>query len=191
MATARSATRELRLRAILDAATEILVEKPTASMNEIAEYAGIGIATLHRYVESREQLMLQLGLRAAQVVGETISRIPLDEESSETCISQLVEALIPLGDKIYFLAHETSLNYNPEMSAAEEKLKEPIHHMIQSLQRKGHFRQDMSSEWILNVLYSLLFVTWQQVHEGNVAKKSAAALVLETLYHGFKASKPE
>lgn len=189
MKNARSATKEARLNAILDAATELLVEKPTASLNDIAEYAGIGIATLHRYVESREQLMLQLGLRAAQVVGETMNRIALDEENNESYIPDLIEALIPLGDKIYFLAHETSLNYSPEMIAAEEKLKEPMRHTIQSLQRKGYFRQDMSSEWILNVLYSLLFVTWQQVQEGHIAKRSAAALVLETLYHGFKVGK--
>ncbi len=45
----------------------------------------------------------------------------------------------------------------------------------------------VSSEWILNTLYALLFHTWEQVHEGNVAKKSAAELVLNTFYYGFKA----
>lgn len=49
-----STLKEARFNAILDSATILLVENPTASMNEIAEYAGIGIATLHRYVESRE-----------------------------------------------------------------------------------------------------------------------------------------
>ncbi|ASA24883.1 TetR/AcrR family transcriptional regulator [Paenibacillus donghaensis] len=186
MANARSTTKEAKHNAILDAATELLVEKPAASLNEIANYAGIGIATLHRYVESREQLMLQLGLRAVQVVGEVMSRIPVDEEGNETYIPELVEALIPLGDKIYYLAHDTSLNYSQEMLAAEAKLKEPVQQMIESLQRKGYFRQDMSSQWILNVLYSLLFVTWQQIQEGHIAKKSAAGLVLETLYNGFK-----
>lgn len=43
-------SKEAKLHMILDAATEILVEKPTASLNDIAEYAGIGIATLHRYL---------------------------------------------------------------------------------------------------------------------------------------------
>ncbi|RXZ76596.1 TetR/AcrR family transcriptional regulator [Paenibacillaceae bacterium] len=182
----KTTAKEAKLNAILDAATALLVEKPTASMNEIAEYAGIGIATLHRYVESREQLMLQLGLRAAQVVGETISHIPADEEHSEAYIPALIEALIPLGDKINFLAHEMSLNYNAEMQEAEDNVKEPIRRMIASLQRKGYFRQDMSAEWILNVMYSLLFATWQQVQEGNVAKKAAAELLLGTLFHGFK-----
>ncbi|WP_106769663.1 TetR/AcrR family transcriptional regulator [Paenibacillus faecalis] len=187
MKNARSAMKEARLNAILDAATEILVEKPTASLNEIAAYAGIGIATLHRYIESREQLMLQLGLRAVQVVGETINRIPMDEDHIENFIPELVEALIPLGDKIYFLVNEASLNCSSEMTEAEENMKEPLRRAIQLLQQKGHLRQDMSSEWILNVMYWLFFATWQQVQEGVIARKSAASLVLETLFHGFKA----
>ena len=49
------------------------------------------------------------------------------------------------------------------------------------------FQQTVSSEWILNTHYALLFHSWEQVHEGNVAKKSAAELVLNTFYYGFKA----
>ncbi|EAO51527.1 Transcriptional regulator, TetR family [Bacillus thuringiensis serovar israelensis ATCC 35646] len=78
-----SALKEARFNAILDSATILLVENPTASMNEIAEYAGIGIATLHRYVESREKLMLFLRHRAIQLVSDTVNQIPLDEERSE------------------------------------------------------------------------------------------------------------
>jgi len=187
MSSGRTAAKEAKLRAILDAATELLVERPTASLNDIAEYAGIGIATLHRYIENREQLMLQLGLRAVEVVEETLSRIPSGEEVGDDYIPKLIEALIPLGDKINFLANETSLHYSEEMGAAEARVKEPIREAIRSLQRRGQFREDMSADWILEVLYSLLFVTWQQVHEGRIAGKTAAALVIDTLYHGVTA----
>jgi len=179
--------KEARLHAILDAATELLVEKPTASLTDIANYAGIGIATLHRYIENREQLMLQLGFRAVQVVSETMNEIPVDEEKLESYIPRLVEALIPLGDKIYFLAHECSVNYSSELLAAEDQLKEPIRQTIIQLQKQGYLRQDMTSEWMLNVLYSLLFTMWQQVQEGNIAKNSAALLIMETVFNGIKA----
>ncbi|UHA73498.1 TetR/AcrR family transcriptional regulator [Paenibacillus sp. 481] len=190
MKNTRTATKEARLNAILDAATELLVEKPTASLNEIADCAGIGIATLHRYIESREQLMLQLGLRATNVVGETVSQIRLDEENDESYIKALIEVLIPLGDKIYFLTHETSLYFSAEMIAAEEKVKEPIRQAIKSLQLTGYFRQDMSSDWILEVLYSLLILTWQQVQQGHIAKKVAPKLVIDTLFHGVRTNTP-
>lgn len=85
------------------------------------------------------------------------------------------------------MAHECSLNYNAELLAAEDQLKEPVRRTIKSLQSKGYLRQDMDGEWMLNVLYSLLFTTWQQVQEGTIAKKSAATLIIETLFNGIKA----
>lgn len=178
--------KQTRLNSILDEATKLLIKKPTASMHEIAESAGIGIATLHRYVESREQLMIYLGLRAIEVVSETMEDIRLDEDNCEAFIPELIEALIPLGDKIYFLAHDITVNYNREIEEADRKLREPVLRAIDLLQQKGYFRQHVDRNWIINVLYSLLFLTWQQVVDGEIAKNSAAALVVDTFYHGFK-----
>ncbi|MGG1615882.1 TetR/AcrR family transcriptional regulator [Paenibacillus sp. NRS-1781] len=180
--------KQVRLNSLLDVATMLLIDKPNASMNEIADYAGIGIATLHRYVESREQLMIYLGFRAIEVVSETMKGISLDEENYENYIPELIEALIPLGDKIYFLAHDASVNFNKDIEEADQKLREPILHVIEILQQKGYFHPHIDKDWIMNVLYSLLFLTWQQVRNGNIAKNSAAALVVNTFYHGFKAS---
>ncbi|RRJ66125.1 TetR/AcrR family transcriptional regulator [Paenibacillus oralis] len=179
--------KQTRLNTILDEATKLLVEKPNASMHEIAESAGIGVATLHRYVESREQLMIYLGFRAIKVVNETMKDIRLDEENCESYIPELIEALIPLGDKIYFLAHDAAINYHPEIEEEYWKLQEPVLRTVGLLQQKGYFRQDVDKNWIVNVLYSLLFLTWQQVVEGNIARKSAVAIVVDTFYHGFKA----
>ncbi|MGG4142682.1 helix-turn-helix domain-containing protein [Paenibacillus algorifonticola] len=186
MRTEMTSFKQTRLNAILDEATKLLIEKPNASMNEIADSAEIGIATLHRYVESREQLMIYLGLRAIEVVSETMQGIQLDEDKCENYIPMLIEALIPLGDKLHFIAHDTTINYNEDIIGADQKLREPVLHVIGLLQQKGYFRHDVDKNWIVNVLYSLLFLTWQQVVSGDIARKSAAALVVDTFYHGFK-----
>lgn len=178
--------KQVRLNTILDEATKCLIEKPSASMHEIAESAGIGIATLHRYVESREQLMIHLGFRAIEVVSETMKEIRLDEENYETYIPDLIQALIPLGDKLYFLNHDVSVHLNKEIEDEDKKLREPIMRAIGLLQQKGQFREDVDTNWIVDVLYSLVFLTWQQVAEGNIARNSAADLLVDTFCHGFK-----
>ena len=60
-----------------------------------------------------------LSHRAIQLVSDTVNQIPLDEEKAKT-ISELIEALIPLGDKIYFLGHDASVFNNKELGKAEE-----------------------------------------------------------------------
>ncbi len=92
-------------------------------------------------------------------------------KEAKTISRNSIEALIPLGDKIYFLGHDASVFNNKELGEAEEKLREPLRRVIELLQQRGYFQQTVSSEWILNTLYALLFHTWEQVHEGNVAKK--------------------
>jgi AcrR family transcriptional regulator len=44
--------------AILQAAHDLLMESPTASMNEIAKRAGVGTGTLYRHFPTREALIL-------------------------------------------------------------------------------------------------------------------------------------
>ncbi|OWA37524.1 TetR family transcriptional regulator [Saccharibacillus sp. O16] len=181
-----TAIKQTRLNALLDEATKCLVENPSASMNEIAESAGIGIATLHRYVESREQLMIHLGFRAIEVVTATMNDIKLDDERYESYIPELIEALIPLGDKIYFLSHDATVNSNKDIEEQDRALRKPLLRAIELLQQKGYFRQDADKNWIVEVLYSLVFLTWQQVVEGNVARNSAAQLLVDTFYRGFR-----
>ncbi|WP_342555906.1 helix-turn-helix domain-containing protein [Paenibacillus sp. FSL R7-0652] len=176
-----------RMYTILDEATKLLIVKPNASMNDIAEAANIGIATLHRYVESREQLMIHLAMRAIDVVNETLQQVKLDEDRVEQYIPELIEALIPLGDKIYFLGHDAAVNYSADIEEAYLKLREPVLHAIGVLQEKGFFRSDMDKMWMVEVLYSILFLTWQQVITGNIARNAAPALVVDTFYHGFAA----
>lgn len=157
-------------------------------MAEIAERAGVGIATLHRYVDSREQLMAQLGFRAIEVVNDIVGSITFAEERYQDYFPELIKALIPIGDKIYFLDHDASVHYNKEIEEADKKLREPLLRIIGLLQEKGYFRKTHPKEWIADVLYSLLFLTWQQVQDGHIAKNKAADLVLDTFYHGFKST---
>jgi len=131
--------------------------------------------------------MVYLGLRAIEVVNQAMQNIQLDEENCEKYIPELIEVLIPLGDKIYFLTHDATIHYNPEIEGADLKLREPILHVVSLLQQKGCFRQNVDKKWIVDVQYFILFLTWQQVISGNIARKSAAALVVDTFYHGFVA----
>ncbi|MBL8157038.1 MAG: helix-turn-helix transcriptional regulator, partial [Anaerolineae bacterium] len=66
-------TKDERRAELLNAAAELLATHPSASLAEIADYAGIGKATLHRYYASREDLMLALGFRALEMISQAIS----------------------------------------------------------------------------------------------------------------------
>lgn len=72
----KTSVKDNKRKAILDASTELLAFKPTATLQEIADHAGIGIATLHRYFSTRELLLDALALNAIGLVDEALGELP-------------------------------------------------------------------------------------------------------------------
>jgi len=182
---AKKPFKENKANAILDAATAYLVTKPAASLQEIAAHAGIGIATLHRYFPSREDLMMHLALRATSVIKSKLEAIQLEDAQPERYLPLLLESLIPLGDKVFFLNYEAALDNYPEVAAAEKELKLSVQAVLEQLQQRGLLRSDLSSEWMVETLYALLFVTWENIQRGKLARVGASGLLLETVFNGF------
>jgi AcrR family transcriptional regulator len=173
---------------LLNAAGELLATKPTASLAEIAEYAGIGKATLHRYFASREALILALGYRALEMVTQAISASQPEHGSAREALQRIIEGLVPLGDKLYFLLREPLLESHADFVAAESASQLPILALMQRGQANGEFKSDLSAEWILHYLNYALFATWQSIYDGHVARRDAARLLITTLLGGIATS---
>lgn len=180
-----SAIKDVRRTKILQAAGELLATRPTASLGDIAEYAGIGKATLHRYFASREELMLALGYRALELISHAITTSMLERGSAVEALTRLVEALVGLGDKLHFLLSESLLDTHPDFTVADRRTQEPVLRLIQRGQANGELRTDLTAEWILHHMNYAMFAAWQGVHEGTIARRDAARLLVTTLLGGI------
>ena len=184
----KSELKEERRLELLNAASELLAFNPTASLAEIAEYARIGKATLHRYFASRDELMLALGYRALALVSHAIEQSQLEQGMALDALERLVQALIPLADKLYFLVNERILDTHAEFLSAESASEEPILLLIQRGQGQGEIRADLSAEWILHQMNYALFATWQSVYDGKLARRDAAPWLMSFLFKGISAT---
>jgi AcrR family transcriptional regulator len=179
--------KEARRTELLNAAGELLTRKPAASLAEIAEYAGIGKATLHRYFASRDDLMLALGYRALALIGEAIAASELERGSVAEALTRLIEALVPLSDKLHFLLQENIFDTHPDFVAADRALQEPVVRLIQRGQASGELRADLPADWMLRLMNYALFATWEGVFDGFVARREAPRLLATTLLEGIAA----
>jgi AcrR family transcriptional regulator len=180
-----STLKEERRLQILDAAAELLAKRPTASLADIAAHTRIGKATLHRYFASREALLTALAIRALALVSAALAGCHLSEGTAPDALRRLIEALIPLGDKFYFLLNEHIWDVHPDLVAAEQVMEAPIRQLIQRGQAEGSLRADLPLTWIMYMLEFTLFAAWQAIYDGNIARREATHLVLESLLEGM------
>jgi len=171
---------------IVESATKCLAENPNASLNEIATYTEIGIATLHRYFSSRDNLIKTISLRAIELVGNAISMINFDEPDMRIFVKNTASTLIPLGDNIYFLFAEMFKTDDIELVRKETVIWDKFIAEFTKRQRRGELRSDVKADWIFKVTYNLMFIIWKAIHNGDVAANEAAEILSITLLDGFK-----
>ncbi|NOU81416.1 TetR family transcriptional regulator [Paenibacillus sp. LMG 31459] len=184
----KPSVKDNKRKAILDAATELLALKPTATLQEIADHAQIGIATLHRYFSTRELLLDALALNAIGLVDEALEGIMNDDSDMLRFLTEVFEALIPLGSKMSFLSFAASVDENPNILAEEARIKQPLREAVEGWQTRGLLNAAMPAHWMITVMYNLLFVAWQEIQNGNLAKNDAPQLLVSTVIQGFGAS---
>ncbi|MFZ0041824.1 MAG: helix-turn-helix domain-containing protein [Solirubrobacteraceae bacterium] len=150
----RHALQQRVATAILDGAAQLFVVRgEQASMNEVAEAAGVARATVYRYFPNREALLDEL---AATAVGEVDSRLAaarIDEMESSEGVSRAVRALVEVGDLFVLLTRER-LRSDPEQY--ERKLVLPLRRLLERAQADGEIRPDISSTRLTESLIGLV-----------------------------------
>lgn len=163
----------------------MLVTNRGASMQEIADAAGVGRTTLHRYFPGREELIRSIALQAVNESEAAIERARLGEGSVEDAVHRLAGVLVPMGHRFHFLLNEAQLHSDAEYLATEEKLLvEPLEELAERGKREGAFRPDVPVAWIVDSIGALVQAAWEGIRDGRIAARDAPNLVAATLLSG-------
>jgi TetR/AcrR family transcriptional repressor of mexCD-oprJ operon len=148
--TARSPLQQRVASAIVDAAAHVFAaggEHP--SMNDVAEVAGVGRATLYRYFPSRQALVAELVDVATERVGERLRSAHLDGVAMDEAVRRAIRALVDVGDYFVVLARERG---QPLVGHLEPAIAAPLARLIERGQETGAVRGDVPSSWLTDVL---------------------------------------
>lgn len=177
---ARQSTRQL----VLDAAARILSQNQGASLAEVAEIAGVGRATVYRYFPTRDKLLQELSIQALDETDKAVEGYE-ELENSLDYLKLIAEALIPIGDKYFFLmTHRSSLT-DPIVKRRYNRQLRQVEETVEMLKEDGHFSNEIPTAWIVACIDMLIYTAWQTVHDGSVARNEAADLLVRTLQTGF------
>ncbi|MEO1015240.1 MAG: helix-turn-helix domain-containing protein [Pseudomonadota bacterium] len=169
--------------AIIEAAFDVLAEAPGASLADIAARAGVGRATLHRHFAGREDLIRTLALIAIEEMDAAADAACEGVESHGEALRRTLAAIIPLGDRHWFLSREP-VDDDPVIAREFERLMRETGELIEAAKSEGVFDEAAPTAWIAQAYDHLIFAAWESVKAGEATHSQAADLAWRTLTIG-------
>jgi AcrR family transcriptional regulator len=169
---------------IIEAGFAVFSADPTATLQNVADAAGIGRATLHRHYKGRDELMAALAITAMKELDAAIEAKTQDAESHTEALRLSFEAMIPLADRQMFLANEP-LEHVPEVRAAYARQLEELAEEVVAAKAEGGFDAAVPTAWIVQAYEALTYAAWAVVRDGDATSEEAAALAWRTLTAGL------
>lgn len=87
---------------VINLAMHVLAKNPKASLNEIAEAAEVGRATLFRYFKSRKQLIHELVVEADRKLENATRPIVEKNLNARDTLEEFIKVLVPSGRVFIF-----------------------------------------------------------------------------------------
>lgn len=178
---------ERSVRAILEAAEQVLSEDPGASMEQIGEAAGLARTTVHRRFANRQALMDALAVSAKQQLADAIEAGSPDTSPPLVALHRVTANVLRTKNAWKF----TLGNPLADTSAAAaiwEGINNRSLDLLARAQREGLLDPSADLEWTRQVYYALMSEALHRANAdpnaGAADPDSLAALVVETLLHG-------
>ncbi len=175
--TAETGARHRTRRAILDAATRALAADPQAPLGEIAEAADVGRTTLHRYFPERSDLIAALGQDATARLDVALTRARLTESLAVDALVRLCHEYLELGDLLNLIFTGVCI---PEDADADATADAAMKALTERGHTDGSLDPDMTADWIVNVLWALLYTSWEVLGRGG-SRREVVGLAERTL----------
>jgi AcrR family transcriptional regulator len=187
MARALRADAERSVRAILEAAERVLAEDAGASMEQIAEAAGLTRITVHRRFANRQALLEALSVSAMQQLREAIEEARPNSAPALVALYRVTANVLRVKSAWRFtLTHNTSLS--EAAAALWGDIDAYTVDLLARAQREGLLAPATDLDWMRQVYYALLTEALNRpgAEQESVAEDpdALAALVIDTLLHG-------
>lgn len=129
---------------LLDAARDVFVERgPTASLEEVARRADVGIATLYRHFVDRGTLMHTVVLHALTSTIEAVEQARRDHPDPFDALAAYIHAVLEIRTSAVIPALLDALDMNePELKAARTKSAQLVEDLLSDAHATGRLRPD-------------------------------------------------
>ncbi|WP_369263699.1 TetR/AcrR family transcriptional regulator [Streptomyces sp. R35] len=173
--------------AILEAAEQVFAQDAGASMEQVAEAAGLTRITVHRRFANRQALLEALAVSAKEQLVDAIEEARPDAAPALVALHRVTANVLRVKNTWRFtLSHATA--HTPAAAALWEEINTHTVELLNRAQHEGLLAPDADLEWTRQVYYALLSeaINRPGVQQDPAAQDpdALATLVIDTLLHG-------
>ena len=170
--------------AVLRAAIEVLRIDPTASMDTIAEAAGVARRTAFRSFAGRDELVRAAHLTTLAAVRATLEAAAPPGEVAR--LGDLVAAALSIGDDYGLLVSIDPTTTDPDLRTELDAITRLLEDVVAAARERGEVRRDLPVDWLALLLLQVIATV---LETGPVADAAGRLeLVLATYLHGVGGS---
>lgn len=180
----RRADAERSITAILDAAVHTLNERPTASIENVAEAAGVTRQTVYAHYFSREALLNAAIDHVSDTVIAAMDATQPDQGPPAAALLRMVNAGWQAYERYARLLHMSPVDPDAE-SARHEPVRERFERLVKRGQDTGDFDRHLSPTWLATVAMALGHAAAEDVTAGRMPADEAATTLEHTILRVF------
>ncbi|WP_083266527.1 TetR/AcrR family transcriptional regulator [Arthrobacter sp. U41] len=173
-------------RALLAAAADELSRNPDSSMADVAQAANLTRATLYRHFSNRQTLLKAIQAEALARASETLIACRLDEGSALEVLARVIDSLSRHGMRFRIILLRAP-DQNARFLAQRDEVLAPLVEVIRRGQREGDIHADLSPEWIVTAMASLLISAVRAAPKTKHSDADVSNLIFRTLVGGIAA----
>jgi AcrR family transcriptional regulator len=172
---------ERTVTTILEAAERTLRRNPAATVEQIAEVAGVARTTVHRRFATREALIDALAAWATRQFAAAVAAAHPDTAPPLVALYQMTTNV--LGVKIgWGYAMSRACSPDPDVAGVHTDVRDTCERLFRRAQQAGLLRTDINVRWVRRVYYALIDEATQNRDEQDT--DALATLIVDTLLRG-------
>ncbi|WP_439674196.1 TetR/AcrR family transcriptional regulator [Embleya sp. MST-111070] len=176
---------ERTVRAILEAAERVLSANPSATMEQIAEAAGVARTTVHRRFATRDALIVAMTRWATQQFHDAVTAARPDATPPAVALYQVTANVLRVKIAWGFAMNALRTD-DPEVAHLHTDVLDRCDRLFRRARESGLLRPEVDLDWTRRVYYALIHESAQD-DRGEDADVLATRIV-DTLLRGFGAS---
>ncbi len=153
-------------------------------MDEVADAAGVGRATVYRYFPNRDALLGALATHALEDAAARFDEAEIDVVPVAEGVARAARALVAAWSQYAFLAEEAE---HVDQDQVDDRIGRPLRSLFRRGIADGTLRDDWSEEEISLLFGGLLHAAAKMTAEDRVGVERAAAMVSGLFLHGARA----